>query len=332
MTRPRVAVGSLGGTITMTSDDLGGLRPTLSAAELLSAVPGLDAIASLEAVTLAGVSSASLGYDEVLAALAWARRAVDGGAAGVVVVQGTDTLEETAYLLDLLWNRPAPLVLTAAMRAPQRPGSDGPANLWAAVTVAAHPQSRDIGVIVVMNDEVHAASRVTKSDSMSVDAFRSPVFGVLGRVVEQRPVYGNRPLRHCPLPEPAVVVREPRVALLTSHLADPGDLIRLVADAGYDGVVLAALGVGHVSESAAVAVSEVTGKMAVIVATRTGAGPTAQHTYAFPGSETDLVRRGATVAGWLAPIKARVLLWALLRQDCTPVEVQAEFARRGQMR
>jgi L-asparaginase len=329
MTKPRVAVGSLGGTITMTSDGGAGVTPTLGAHELLAAVPGLEAVAALETATLAVLPGASLGYDDVLGALAWARKQVDGGTHGVVLVQGTDTLEETAYLLDLFWDRAEPLVVTGAMRSPQRAGSDGPANLLASVTTAGHPASRDLGVLVVMNDEVHAAARVTKVDSTAVDAFRSPVFGPLARLVEGRPVYGNRPARHPHLPLPDDAADGPRVALLSTHLADSGDLLEMVIDAEYDGVVLAALGVGHVSTPVAEAVSKAAGRVAVVLATRTGAGPTAERTYGFIGSETDLISRGAVPAGWLTPVKARLLLWTLLHLGRSPSRIRAEFARRG---
>jgi L-asparaginase len=313
----------------MTSDTGTRVTPTLSAHDLLAAVPGLDAVASLDAATLATLPSGSLGYDDVLGALAWAGKAVDGGARGVVLVQGTDTLEETAYLLDLFWDRVEPLVVTGAMRSPQRAGSDGPANLLASVTTAAHPASRDLGVLVLMNDEIHAAARVSKGDSSAVDAFRSPVFGPLGRLVEGRPVYGNRPGRHLPLPLPDDAADDPRVALLTTHLGDSGDLLDMVINADYDGVVLAALGVGHVPAPVAEAVSRATERFTVVLATRTGAGPTAERTYGYVGSETDLISRNAVPAGWLSPTKARLLLWALLRLRCSPSRIRAEFAQRG---
>jgi L-asparaginase len=329
MTKPRVAVGSLGGTIAMTSDTGAGVVPTLGADELLAAVPELETVASLEAATLAVLPSASLGYRDVLGALAWARKAVDGGARGAVLVQGTDTLEETAYLLDLFWDRLEPLVVTGAMRSPQRPGSDGPGNLLASVTTAAHRASRDLGVLVVMNDEIHAAARVGKGDSTAVEAFNSPVFGPLGRLVEGRPVYGNRPARHPHLPLPDEAANDPRVALLTTHLGDSGELLDMVIGADYDGAVLAALGVGHVPMPVAEAVSRATERFAVVLATRIGAGSTAERTYGFVGSETDLISRGAVPAGWLSAVKARLLLWALLRLGCPPSQIRMEFARRG---
>jgi L-asparaginase len=331
MGEPTVAIGSLGGTITMTSDGHGSLIPTLGADDLLASVPQMAAVASVRTATLASVPSASLTHGDVEAALAWARTTVDAGASGVVLVQGTDTLEETTYLLDLFWDRPEPLVVTAAMRAPQRPGSDGPANLLASVTTAAHPASRDLGVLAVMNDEIHAAARVSKSDSMAVEAFRSPVFGPLGRLVEGTPVYGNRSSRHAPLPSPGNAATEPRVALLTTHLDDTGDLLTLGSEAGYDGIVLAALGVGHVSAAVAECVTKAVVRTPVVVATRTGAGPTAEHTYGFVGSESDLISRGAVPAGWLTPVKARLLLWALLRLGHGPEAIRAEFSLRAAM-
>lgn len=329
MTKPRVAVGSLGGTIAMTSESGVGVIPTLEADDLVAAVPALASVASLETSTLAVLPSASLGHDDCAAALEWARTVVDGGAAGVVLVQGTDTLEETAYLFDLFWDRAEPLVVTGAMRSPQRAGSDGPANLMAAVTTAAAPASRGLGVLVVMNDEIHAAARVAKTDSMAVEAFRSPVFGPLGRLVEGEPVYGNRPARHPALEERAGPGVVPRVALLTTHLGDDGELLRLTAEAGYDGVVLAALGVGHVSTAVAEAVSAAGERLPVVFASRTGGGTTAKQTYGFVGSERDLVARGAVAAGWLTPVKARLLLWSLLRQQRGREEVAQEFALRG---
>ncbi|WP_148575615.1 asparaginase [Nocardioides caldifontis] len=327
MTQSRVAIGSLGGTITMTSESEAGVTPTLEAADLVAAVPALATVASLEAKTLAVLPSASLRPEDCLAALAWARAAVDGGAAGVVLVQGTDTLEETAYLFDLYWDRDEPLVVTGAMRAPQRPGSDGPANLLAAVVTAAAPESRGLGVLVVMNDEVHAAARVVKADSMAVDAFRSPVFGVLGRLVEGVPVFGNRPARVPALDDPAGA--SPRVALLATHLDDDGELLRQAVAAGYDGVVIAALGVGHVPAALAEEIAAAASKVPVVFATRTGAGTTARSTYGFVGSESDLLARGAIAAGWLTPVKARQLLWALLAQGLGPEDVARQFAARG---
>ena len=205
----------------MTSHGATAVTPTLSATDLVAAVPALADAATLQTHTLAVLPGASLSHADVL--VRWRGRAALSTTAPTVWSwsRGQDTLEETAYLLDLFWDRPQALVVTGAMRSPQQPGSDGPANLLAAVLTAAQRDSDGLGVLGVLNDEIHAAVRVAKSHSMAVDAFHSPVFGPLGRLVEGRAVFGNRPGRQPHLPMPASPAADPRVALLTSHLGDP---------------------------------------------------------------------------------------------------------------
>jgi L-asparaginase len=333
MTRALVAIASLGGTITMTTEAGGsGVTPTLGADELITAVPELARVAALEAATLASLPGASLSFADVLGALRWADAAVARGAAGVVLVQGTDTLSETAYLLDLLWPRPEPLVLTGAMRPPGVPGSDGPANLLASVRAAASPRCRSLGAVVVMNDEVHAAARVRKAHASSPAAFVSPDFGRIGVLSEGALVVGNRPRRWLPLTPPSGGPH-PRVAVIDTCLGDDGALLRLARSGGYRGVVVAGFGVGHVPSDLAEAIGEAVGDteaaMAVVFASRTGAGTTLRGTYGFTGSERDLIGRGAVPAGWLDPHQARMLLWALLAAGASPETIRQEFARRG---
>lgn len=221
-------------------------------------MPALKERARIEATTLATLPGASLSPDQVLAALRWARDAVDGGAAGVVLVQGTDTIEETAYLLDLHWDRDEPLVVTGAMRSPATPGADGAVNLLAAVAVAAAAGCRGLGTFVALNDEVHAAARVRKGHATDPGAFVSPVFGPIAVVSEGRPVVGNRVPRvpASPLPPPGVDVR---IALVEACLGEDGTMLRLVHGAGYDGAVVAGFGVGHIPVGLADAVTECTG-------------------------------------------------------------------------
>jgi L-asparaginase len=329
MQLPDVAVASLGGTITMTPDGAGnGVVPSLGAADLIAAVPALEKVATLEATTLASLPGASLAFSDVLAALDWADGAVTAGADGVVLIQGTDTLEETSYLLDLHWPHPEPLVVTGAMRAPTAPGADGPANLLAAVRTAAAAECRSLGALVVMNDEVHAAARVRKAHASDPAAFRSPVFGPVAVLREGAVVPGNTPCRWPHLPTPG---RDggPRVAMINACLGDDGALLRLACADGFDGAVVAAFGAGHVSAATAAAIEDVIAEMTVVFATRTGAGSTLSSTYAFRGSETDLVERGAVPAGWLDPHKARLLLWSLLATGSSRERVRDEFARRG---
>lgn len=331
MTLPTVAVGALGGTIAMTPALPGEpVAPGLEAADLVRAVPGLRAVARVRAESLRNLPSAAIAAEDLLVALAWARAQVDAGAAGVVLTHGTDTLEESAYLLDLLWDRPEPLVLTGAMRPPRTAGPDGPANVFAAVVVAAAPAARDLGVLAVLDDEAHLARWVTKARTTGVGAFASPGAAPVGRVVEGALVPTLVPAgpRLPALPAPAAP-GPVRVALLECALGDDGALVDLVVEAGWAGLVLAGAGAGHVSPATAEAVSRAAARVPVVVASRTGSGPTATRTYGYPGSETDLLRRGALLAGSVAPRKARLLLWALLAGGAEPAAVRAEVARRG---
>ncbi|MCX2963208.1 asparaginase [Gordonia aquimaris] len=330
MSGPRIAAASFGGTITMTSAaaDGVGVNPALSAEQLMGAVPGLADVAELHTETLDTVPGASLTFESVLRGLAWARSQVARGADGVVLIQGTDTIEETAYLLDIYWDSAAPLVITGAMRSPELPGADGPANLMAAVRVASANRSRDRGVLVVLNDEVHAACRVRKARASGLGAFATADFGPIGYVDERQVYFGNRVDRPLPLELPGRHAPS-RVALLETYLGDDGEVLDAIVECGFDGVVLAGFGVGHVSASCARAVQRATSIIPVVVTSRTGAGRTHDNSYAFPGSESDLANKGAILGGWLDARKARILLSCLIAGQHSEPSIRSEFAVRG---
>ena len=328
---PFVAVGSLGGTISMTpSATAGGVVPTLDAAQLTASIPGLNAVAEIGAASILRLPSASLSTSDVLQSLAWAEEQVRDGAMGVVLTQGTDTIEETAFLLDLYWSHAQPLIVTGAMRTPLSAGADGPANLLAAVQVAVSPDSRGRGVLVVMNDTIHAARFVAKGDALSVQAFVSPDFGPLGRVIEGSPTYLGAPLHRTVLAKPSTPL--PRIALVTALLGDDGELASAAIHAGYEGVVVAGFGAGHVSAAFARRIESLTQQVPVVVASRTGGGCTATATYGFEGSEIDLAKRGALLAGWLSPLKARLVLAALLGANTPASDLAARLAEWGKLR
>lgn len=317
---PRVALLSLGGTIATPVDGSAGLG-----ADAQASVPGLDDVATVLPRTVTTAMSAGLRFETLrrLAEEIEALTDVDG----VVVTQGTDTLEETAYLLDLLLAGPRPVVVTGAMRNPGRPGADGPANLVAAVRVAASPDARDLGVLVVLDDVVHLARSVRKAHTSATGAFRSAPVGPVGYVVEDRvrlPLLPRHRSPHLPLPGDAPIAR---VALLTSVLDHDAGLLTAVADQGYDGLVVAAFGAGHVDESLVPALADVARRIPVVLASRTGAGELYQHTGAYPGSERDLLARGLIPAVALDAVKARILLTLLLTRGATPAEMSETFAR-----
>jgi len=189
MSKPRIKILALGGTIATRPDASGAMQMGLGADDLVAAVPLLGKIAEVEAETVSRVGSHSLSFDQIHALAARIRSLkVDG----VVVTQGTDTLEETGFLLDLLLDLDIPVIVTAAMRNPALTSPDGPGNLLAAVRVAGDPwvraHARALGVMAVMLDEVYAASDVLKVHPTRLNAFASPQTGPLAALVEDRVV------------------------------------------------------------------------------------------------------------------------------------------------
>ena len=324
-TARRVVVFGLGGTIAMTAGDAGGVVPALSAGQLVAAVPGLaETGIAVEVEDFRRVPGASLTFDD-LAALATAiEEKLEDGADGVVVTQGTDTIEESAYLLDLTHTRAEPVVVTGAMRNPTLAGADGPANLLAAVQTAASPDVRDLGVVVMFADEIHAAVRVRKTHSTSGHTFVSANGGPLGYLVEGRPRILNRPGSRVTVPA-AADLRPVEVGLVTIVLGDTGTLLEAAGDR-FDGLVVAAFGVGHVPQRVVDTLARLAERMPVVLASRTCAGPVLARTYAFPGSESDLLARGLISAGFLDPVKARILLHRLLATGHDPATIRTVFS------
>ncbi|MFJ4068883.1 asparaginase [Pseudomonas sp. NPDC089996] len=311
---PRLSLGCLGGTVSMQSGLPGhGVTPKLEGRELLAGLPLLGSLAQISTATLCLLPSASLSFQVMLDVLSWARREVEGGAQAVVLTQGTDTLEESAYFLDLLWPFDVPLVVTGAMRPASHPGRDGPANLLAAVQVALAVESHGRGVLVVLNDQIHLAADVRKTASLAMAAFESPGWGLEGYVVEGRAIYRRPPALRKVLPLPRG--REHRVALLETCLDADSALLQSIPTLGYEGLVVGGFGAGHVSAVWAESMARIAQDMPVIVATRTGSGPTARATYGFAGAEIDLVSKGLHMAGDLCPRKCRILLWLLIGLD-----------------
>jgi L-asparaginase len=311
MDLPILAIAALGGTVSMQARSAGeGVIPTVSGETLLASVPELTTLARVTIETLGMLPSASLDFEFLLSVLSWANFQIKQGAAGVVIIQGTDTLEETATFFEYLWDRDEPLILTGAMRAADQAGADGPANLLDACRVALAENSRQRGVQVVMNGQIHPACHVRKIDSQALQAFATPVFGPAGMLVENTVRYLQQPAQRTILPLPQQTTQ--KIALLEASLSADSLLLENILRLGYDGLVIAGFGAGHVPGSWADEIETIAGKIPVIIATRTGSGSTAQSTYGFIGSEMDLIRKGALMAGFLCPRKVRILLWLLV--------------------
>lgn len=333
--KPRIAVLALGGTIAMVKGDGGGVKPGLTAADLVAAVPGLDRIATVTAETVKTVGSSDLRVDDVLAV---AKRIEDLVAAdaidGAIVTQGTDTMEESAFLLDLVLDGRVPVVVTGAMRNPLSVSHDGPGNLLAAAMTVADAQVRrrsaELGVLVVLLDTIHAAIDVAKASPHRIDAFHSMVAGPVGVLVEDRVRLIGTPNRdHKRAFDTVTGHRKPtawcdgtlddpdNVALLTLGLGESGGLLAGLADdpahLGYAGVVLGGMGGGHSPAWVVDDIERLAKRMPVVIAARIQSGYLLKSTYERLGSEIDLAQRGVISAGRLSPLKARLLLTMLLR-------------------
>jgi L-asparaginase len=307
----------------MVPAESGGILPKLGAEELVAAVPDLARVAEIEAHSLLRVASPSLHPAQLVDV---ARRIEAGFAAGfdgALVVQGTDTIEESAFLLDLLVAGDKPVVITGAMRGATAPGADGPANLLSACIVAASAEARGLGALAVLNDEIHAARFVHKGHTALCSAFESLPAGPLGVVAEGRVRMFTRVSRTACLPT-SLGAPAP-VALLTWSMGEDGRLLAGLPGLGYRGLVVDGMGAGHVPADVAPLLGDLASQIPVVLATRCAAGPVFTRTYGYPGAEIDLIARGLIPSGILSGLKARLLLGLALRAG-GPAAVAEAFA------
>ena len=304
-----------------------GIKVSISASELVSSVK--DEFPSLEihGIDIRSVDSSILVLSDVLALRAAIDEAAHAGAHAVVITTGTDTLEEVAFALQrLVTPNLLGVVVTGAMRSPTVVSHDGPMNLRGALNVASRDDVAHLGVLVVMNDDIHGADFVSKSHATSTASFTSYP-GAIGWVGD-----GQSMVLFVPSP-PLVVLSglvidhgECRVALATSFLGDHGLIVKTVVDGGIDGLVVEAFGSGRVTPETANILIQLAQEIPVVVASRTGSGMLERGTYSGEGSEARLWSHGVISAGWLPGLKARVLLELLLRTDMSHGEIAASFA------
>jgi L-asparaginase len=332
-TTPRVRLVATGGTI---SNRAGG---RLTAEELVKSIPGVERYAQAEFEQFSNLASSELTLDQWLALSKRLNELfkTEPAVAGAVVTSGTDTLEELAYFLNLTVRSEKPVVVAGSMRNPSTLGYEGAANLLEAFRVAASPDARGKGVLVVLNDEINSAREVTKTDALRLNTFQTRGYGVLGVVDADRVVfYRNVVKRHTANSEfdVSAVTKLPRVDVLMVYQGADGDLIRAAADAGARGIVIASAGAGATSGTQGEAENYAAKKGVVIVTTtRTGSGrigPRGGLNAGPPPSGTGPLtpdERRRFVAGEdVAPVKARVLLMLALTRTSDPSEIQRMFS------
>ncbi|HEY8869955.1 MAG TPA: asparaginase [Candidatus Limnocylindrales bacterium] len=321
----RVAVVFTGGTISMVADDVaGGNVPTLDGAAILARTPGLDAIAEVVPVDLGLTPASHFSFTDLLSiAGSISDAAADPSIDGVVVVQGTDTIEETAFCWDLVLDTPKPVIVTGAMRSASEAGYDGPANLRDAVRCAASDDLRGEGVLVVLAASIEAADDVTKTHTSSLEAFRSLNFGSLGRIEGDRVVVSRRRAgrRHV-----ATERASERVGLVTAVVGMGPSIVEVMVGLGLEGLVVEATGSGNTSAGLLDAAARtMAAGIPVVLTTRCPAGR-AGTAYAFPGGGATWVRAGALLAGYLGGPKARVAVALALGAGLDRVSMERLFA------
>jgi L-asparaginase len=306
---PQVAVVFTGGTISMRHDpEAGGLVPVLAGAELLAATPGLAEIADLIPIDRGLKPASHFDFADLFGISAAVEEALgDPDVDGAVVVQGTDTIEETAFFLDLLHDGPKPVVVTGAMRSAGARDYDGPDNIRNAVRVAASDEigAAAVGVVVGLDGTFQPADDVTKTHASAFDTFQSLNAGRLGRVDGERVRLERRRGRR----RHVAATRAPeRVFLVMATIATDGTPIEALRTAGADGFVVAATGAGNTAATLlAAAERAMADGVPVVLTTRCPAGA-ASAGYAFPGGGATWLRAGALTAGHLGGPKARIAL------------------------
>jgi L-asparaginase len=327
---PRVRLVATGGTI---SNRTGG---RLSAEELVASMPGIERYARAEFEQFTNLASSELTLDQWLAL---AKRLnelfrTDPEIAGLVVTSGTDTLEELAYFLNLTVRSEKPVVVVGSMRNPSTLGYEGAANLLEGFRVAASPSAKSKGVLVVLNDEINAAREATKTDAVRLETFQTRGYGVLGFVDADRVVFYRDVLkRHTAKSEFDVltVAKLPRVDVVMVYQGADGDLIKAAADAGAQGIVIAAAGAGATSGTQSAGIDYALKKgIFVVTTTRTGSGRIAagRAGRGRGGADASLPpeEHRRRIAGEdLAPVKARVLLMLALTKTKDLSEIQRMF-------
>jgi len=324
---PTIAVLATGGTIAgaaATDVQAGYTSGQVGVEQLIAAVPQARKLATLKGEQIANIGSQDMN-DEVWLKLAGRINALAAmpDIAGIVITHGTDTIEETAYFLNLVVKTRKPVVLTAAMRPATALSADGPLNFFNAVAVAANKDAAGKGVLVVINDWIHGASSLTKTSTTAVQTFLSPLSGLIGTVAYGKAEFNRGPLgRHTMDSEFSLqgITALPRVDIIMAYENMDGALIDAAAAAGAKGLVIAGVGNGNLTQAAVNALAAQARKGIVCVrASRVTVGRVERNV------ELDDDKLGFVASLDKNPQKSRVLLRLALLKSSTPADVQQKF-------
>ncbi|WGE80016.1 asparaginase [Actinobacillus equuli] len=302
-----------GGTISMSEGEDGKVSPS-EKNPLLAALERLNHPAQLSQESVLNVPSPHITLQHWLLLKTRIEKAVnEENYDSIVITHGTDTLEETAYFLDLALDVNVPVAITGAMRSSNELGSDGLINLQSAILVALCPESQGKGVLVVMNDEIHNAKFVTKTHTTNVATFQTPTFGPCGLIAKNRVLYFQQLIEYERFP--AQTITRTNVQLVKSYAGMDSFLLEQLAHHGCDGVVIEALGAGNLPPSCLAGLDALLrADIPVVLVSRAFNGVT-QDVYDYLGGGKQLKQQNVIFTTGLSGQKARIKLLVLLNQD-----------------
>lgn len=307
----KVAVIFTGGTISMKIDPrIHAAIPALSSEEIMAMVTNIEKFADIEIINFSNLPSPHITPKIMMELTKLVKKTiVRDDITGVVVTHGTDSLEETAYILDLTIRSEKPIIVTGAMRNSSELGYDGSSNLAAAICTAISNKSKNKGVLVVMNNEVNAASEVTKTNTLALDTFKTPEFGPLG-IVDNDEVIFYRDIVSRDFINTETI--ESKVSLLKTGPGMDSDLINFCIESEYKGIVIEALGRGNLPPEMIDGVKKSIEKnIPVVLVSRCPTGRVLD-TYGYEGGGKHLRKLGVIFGGNLPGQKARIKLMLAL--------------------
>ena len=320
-----IVVLATGGTIASRQSADGGARAADGVDALLQRVPVVNGV-TLSGREVLRANSFAMTLEDMRTVLAAVEDALaESDVDGVVVTHGTDTMEETAMLVDLFLGDDRPVVFTGAQRGADQPDTDGPANLRDAITVAASPATRGLGVVIVFDGAVYPARGTVKAHTVASAGFANPDTGALGTVGTATVRIHSRPQRETIAPSSALADGLPRVDIVPVYPGADAVALAALAAAGAKGIVLEATGAGNANPAVCSGVRDLIGAgVVVLVSTRVHAGPVVP-LYGGNGGGFDLEAAGAIPAGRFRPGQARILLTALLATDANREQIRRVF-------
>ena len=313
-----------GGTIAMKVDEnIDAAVPGVESNELVNMVKDVNSLTDIETIDFANIPSPHMTPNHMMDLAKIVKENIDReDLTGIVITHGTDTLEETAYFLDLMIKSEKPVIVVGSMRNNSDLGYDGAANISSAIYTACSPEAKNKGVLVVMDDEIHAAQYVTKMNTVKTDTFKSPEFGPVGILSNKKVIFYMEGLKKEHIDTDKI---ENKVALVKSVAGMDSDVLDFYIEKGYKGIVVEALGCGNVPPAMLDGVKRVIDKGIPLVLTSRCLNGAVEPVYGYEGGGKQLLDYGAIMGGNQLGHKLRIKLIQVLGKTNNLDEIKSFF-------